>query len=147
MHTFKSKKLCDNCQEIWFKPTGGRQKYCLDCKLVLKRDRQVVYSKNYTNKVKYTSWFKELMNSYRRKYRKQNPKRYKAMEIVYHAKKNGQLKKKPCEICDSLESQAHHEDYNKPLEVRWLCLCCHQAYHSYLKAHPNGSLEAFPMSL
>lgn len=30
--------------------------------------------------------------------------------------------------------QAHHDDYNKPLEVRWLCQRCHWRWHKENKA-------------
>ena len=30
--------------------------------------------------------------------------------------------------------QAHHDDYNKPLEVRWLCQPCHHEWHKTNKA-------------
>ncbi len=41
----------------------------------------------------------------------------------------GKIKRLPCEICGSQESQMHHEDYDRPLEVRWLCRPCHLAIH------------------
>jgi hypothetical protein len=49
----------------------------------------------------------------------------------------GILSRQPCEICGASgafsdgrsEVQAHHDDYNKPLEVRWLCQRHHHEWH------------------
>lgn len=35
-----------------------------------------------------------------------------------------------CTKCDSVEKlQAHHHDYDKPLDVEWLCIPCHAKEH------------------
>jgi hypothetical protein len=39
------------------------------------------------------------------------------------------LVKEPCESCGRQPAQAHHDDYSKPLEVRWLCSACHGVEH------------------
>lgn len=58
------------------------------------------------------------------------PEKAKAHSAVTYAIGAGLLIKKPCEICDSLfDIHAHHEDYSKPLEVRWLCRMCHRKEH------------------
>jgi hypothetical protein len=41
----------------------------------------------------------------------------------------GHLYKKPCEICKCEIVEAHHDDYLKPLEVRWLCKKHHTEHH------------------
>lgn len=49
---------------------------------------------------------------------------------VYRAIKAGVLAKGPCEICGTTENiRAHHDDYEKPLSVRWLCQKHHHQWH------------------
>jgi ribosomal protein S27AE len=66
-----------------------------------------------------------------RKYRAENPKKYKAHQAVHRAVKNGtMIKLDQCELCSSgFGIEGHHDDYNKPLEVRWLCSKCHSLWH------------------
>ncbi len=53
--------------------------------------------------------------------------RARAYANVY--KRRGKLKQGPCEMCGSPDSQMHHYDYDKPLDVRWLCRPCHLWVH------------------
>jgi hypothetical protein len=54
------------------------------------------------------------------------PQKRKARVIVGNAIRDGRLIRKPCEVCGLEKSEAHHADYSKPLEVRWLCLIHHR---------------------
>ena len=49
---------------------------------------------------------------------------------VNYAIKIGKLIRKPCQSCGDKKSFAHHEDYSKPLDVKWLCPACHNAHHA-----------------
>jgi len=46
-----------------------------------------------------------------------------------NAIRDGKLIKQPCEYCEDKVVHAHHDDYTKPLEVRWLCSKCHEKWH------------------
>lgn len=55
----------------------------------------------------------------------------RAVHIVTgNAIRSGALRKMPCENCGEKEVHAHHDDYAKPLDVRWLCPSCHKKWHA-----------------
>lgn len=73
-----------------------------------------------------------------RQFRAENPdwwrkyeygKKTKAKDKVSGAIRYGKLAKQPCEKCGSLRVQAHHDDYDRPLDVRWLCSVHHGEEH------------------
>lgn len=66
---------------------------------------------------------------YQRTRRQRHPDRDRARRLVGRALRAGRLERLPCEKCGSVKSQAHHEDYSRPLDVRWLCFPCHRAEH------------------
>jgi hypothetical protein len=61
---------------------------------------------------------------------------------VNRAIKSGHLACGCCEVCGRAhivkngrrQIIAHHDDYNKPLDVRWLCYRCHRQWHQNNKA-------------
>ena len=54
-----------------------------------------------------------------------------ARRIYKNALQRGDLTPKPCQKCHTTENiHGHHEDYQKPLEVVWLCRRHHFLLHS-----------------
>lgn len=49
--------------------------------------------------------------------------------ITGNAIRDGVIHKRPCEICGCETVHAHHDDYAKPLMVRWLCDTHHNEWH------------------
>lgn len=66
---------------------------------------------------------------YNSKWRQRNPEKVAAHIAVNHATRSGRLASQPCEKCGRHDAQAHHDDYSKPLDVRWLCPPHHRAEH------------------
>jgi hypothetical protein len=51
--------------------------------------------------------------------------------ILGNAVRDGRIEKMPCEVCGSKKRiHGHHDDYGKPLEVRWLCPRHHAEVHN-----------------
>lgn len=73
---------------------------------------------------------KEKLNQAKRKWSLKNKQKKKANLQVNRAIKSGKFSKQACEKCGCLEVEAHHDDYSKPLDVRWLCIKHHNEYHN-----------------
>lgn len=63
------------------------------------------------------------------RYAQRHPVKRAAQIKASNAIRDGRLKREPCEVCGSAKAQAHHDDYNKPLDVRWLCTTHHAEWH------------------
>jgi|ERR1700743_282878 len=109
----------------------GRLGKCKDC------TRNDVSNNYRKNRKHYARYEKERFQKADRKayalarqhiYRTTYPEKYRAHTAVGNAVRDGRLVKQACEKCGH-KAQAHHDDYRKPLEVRWLCRKHHLEHH------------------
>lgn len=76
----------------------------------------------------------------RTRWRQKAEKRYKAQQAVKTALQTGRLEKWPgCAACRRKKDlEAHHYDYDRPLDVSWLCVKCHKAAHAIVGFRDTG---------
>lgn len=137
------KKTCFKCSETkpladFYKHSRTKDGHLGKCKSCTKRDVSANYRKNIGHYKKYEVNRNKLKHrksqkiNNQRNRRLRNPDKYLARTAVGNAIRDGRLLKEPCEICGDKDSQAHHEDYSKPLDVRWLCFKHHRQLHGQL---------------
>ena len=64
-----------------------------------------------------------------------------AHHIIREAKNQGIIMPCPCEVCGTMDHiVAHHDDYSKPLEVRWLCRGHHKKHHTEIVRKRNDEI-------
>lgn len=71
----------------------------------------------------------DIKRKYSKRFVHNSPEKRAAHIIVGNAIRSGKLVKQPCEVCQNVKTQAHHDDYFEPMGVRWLCTKCHGEYH------------------
>lgn len=56
-------------------------------------------------------------------------------EVYRSALRIGFLRRGPCEVCGNLNTDGHHTNYQRPLDVKWLC----REHH--IEAHRKGKQD------
>jgi len=128
-------KTCSKCQKNlplseFYKHKGfadGHLNKCKDCA------RSDAVFNRWKNIDRYRAYDKIRGNrqppEYQCEYRKKNPEKYKAHSAVNNAIRDNRLTRKSCEVCGEKKVHGHHDDYTKPLDVRWLCPIHHSEAH------------------
>lgn len=79
-----------------------------------------------------TSEGKASHNKSSQKWREFNALKRAAHVIVGNAIRKGIITKLPCFVCGR-KAEAHHPDYDRPLDVIWLCPKHHKEAHLMIK--------------
>lgn len=150
-------KICSKCKEQksiskFYKCKTGADGHFNKCKECTKKDvrnnrkKRIDYYRSYDRErnqspIRFkqraelikirrsTSKGKAKHNEQSRKWREQNKHKRRAYTKVWDAIRDRKLFQQPCEICGKSKANAHHDDYSKPLEVRWLCHKHHMEHH------------------
>ena len=99
------------------------------------------YQREYQRKYFSIDENKSRRNALMKKYREDPLSRHKhiARWLTRRAIEAGRLTRQPCEICGKIEVEAHHDDYYKPLDIRWLCKFHHNEHHTKANAKAEKS--------
>lgn len=87
----------------------------------------------------------EANRARRKEWGRQFPEQVRAHGAVRNALRDGYLERGPCEFrevspCAGIV-QAHHDDYSKHLDVRWICIRHHRRLHRDAKALGKSTSE------
>lgn len=118
------------------------------------KEQKKIYCINNEEKVRETkrkynqSVFGKILNSeYSRATRKFNKQKTQARLELAVALKSGEIKKPDnCSQCKKeCQVEGHHHDYDKPLDVIWLCRSCHIKLHVKERLLSNVTNESIPV--
>ena len=130
-------KTCTKCKtekalSEFRKSQGYRNGICAFCKQC---EKEGIADWRKRNSEKYKNYQKEWWSKHKKWSAKKQRERYstdssicKVHNQTRKAISVGLIKKLLCEICGS-KAEAHHDDYNFSLSVRWLCRNHHSEWH------------------
>jgi hypothetical protein len=106
-------------------PSGqrGRKARCPECAREKDRRKHARLMANPTRRLRRTERYRKYPTDPALAHK------WRARQIAHNAIKSGKLVRQPCEVCGAVQVEAHHDDYAKPLSVRWLCRPHHREHH------------------
>ena len=124
-----TKKICGLCKqekpvsEFYTSRRCGYQWKCKPCHLGGNKG----YLKEYFSRPE----IKERANVLHKEYRKRPDVSVKdfARQCLANEIRARRINREPCVMCGAKQSHGHHEDYNQPLLIVWLCATCHRQLH------------------
>ena len=136
-------KTCFKCQTVklldeFYKHSAMADGHLNKCKECNKKDAHEHRLKNIEKVREYDKRRAKLPERAKlalriqQEWRRADKRRTKCHNAVARAIKKGNLIPLPCIRCNEIKSLAHHEDYDKPLDVMWLCQPCHKQRHKEL---------------
>jgi hypothetical protein len=119
----------------------GLAVYCKICTTFLSRRNHIKRYPTISKNPELVRKRKEYIRSFttdqvrelKRNYNESNKSKVNARSVTSRAIKSGKLIQLPCEVCGFPITEAHHDDYSKPLNVRWLCVKHHKELHRKYK--------------
>lgn len=129
---YKHKEMSDGhlnkCKECTKKDVRSHRAENIERIRAYDRERGATKARIEKNKAYQRNHRKEI-TKYKIEWRKRNKDKANAYRCVSYHVKAGNIKREACGVCGCEKTQAHHEDYSKPLEIVWLCEKCHKALH------------------
>lgn len=136
-------KKCFKCHETlplteFYKHPQMGDGHLGKCKTCTKRDVKATYRIAMQDPARVAKERSRSREKYRRLYRSGQVRvappgspqqKKKAAYTASNAIRDGRLIREPCEECGAVKVDAHHDDYTKPLTVRWLCHKHHIQLH------------------
>lgn len=62
-----------------------------------------------------------------------NEEKNRARRALMYEVERGRIVRQSCDVCGKPDAHGHHEDYSKPLDVRWLCPAHHTERHHEMR--------------
>lgn len=135
--------ICKSCNgnfdaSAFYASNKSRCKTCIKAAVTANRLEKIDYYRSYDrmrasqpHRVEKT---KRVVNAWKLKH----PKRRAAQVALGNALRDGRVEKFPCMVCGE-KSEAHHPDYDRPLDVVWLCPPHHKQAHALVKDYKEAA--------